>query len=88
MSAAPFIEHFSALAPGYDAVMSDVWGVIHNGVAATPEACDAVVRFRACGGTVALITKAPRPGAVVARFLDKLAVPREAYDTIVSSGAN
>jgi HAD superfamily hydrolase (TIGR01459 family) len=86
MSAAPFIEHFSALAPGYDAVMSDVWGVIHNGVAATPEACDALVRFRASGGTVALITNAPRPGAVVARFLDKLAVPREAYDTIVSSG--
>ena len=25
---------------GYDAVLSDVWGVIHNGVAATPAACD------------------------------------------------
>ncbi len=83
---APLIEHFSALAPQYDAVMSDVWGVIHNGIAATPAACDALIRFRAKGGTVALITNAPRPGAVVTRFLDKLGVSREVYDTIVSSG--
>jgi HAD superfamily hydrolase (TIGR01459 family) len=81
-----FVERFATLAAGYDAVFSDVWGVIHNGVAATPEACDALMRFRATGGTVALITNAPRPGAVVAKFLDKLAVPRDAYDAIVSSG--
>ena len=29
-------DHFSALAGNYDAVLSDVWGVVHNGVAATP----------------------------------------------------
>ena len=86
MSAIPFAERFAPLAAGYDAVLSDVWGVIHNGVVATPEPCDALMRFRAKGGTVALITNAPRPGAVVTRFLDKLNVPREAYDTIVSSG--
>ena len=86
MSAIPFVESFATLATGYDAVLSDVWGVIHNGVAATPEPCDALMRFRAKGGTVALITNAPRPGAVVTQFLDKLDVPREAYDTIVSSG--
>ena len=86
MSAIPFAESFAPLAAGYDAVLSDVWGVIHNGVVATPEPCDALMRFRAKGGTVVLITNAPRPGAVVTRFLDKLNVPREAYDTIVSSG--
>jgi HAD superfamily hydrolase (TIGR01459 family) len=81
-----FSERFSALAAGYDAVLSDVWGVIHNGVAAFPEACDALARFRAGGGRVVLITNAPRPGAVVVKLLDRLAVPREAYDAIVSSG--
>ena len=79
-------DHFSRLAPSYDAVLSDVWGVVHNGVAAFPAACDALSRFRAAGGSVVLITNAPRPGEVVARMLDKLAVPRAAYDTIVSSG--
>lgn len=81
-----FIENFSTLAGGYDAVLSDVWGVIHNGVVATGAACDALTRFRQSGGTVILITNAPRPGEVVTKFLDKLAVPRAAYDGIVSSG--
>ena len=81
-----FTERFSTLADGYDAVLSDVWGVIHNGVAATEAACDALTRFRATGGTVMLITNAPRPGEVVLKFLDNLKVPRTAYDGIVSSG--
>jgi HAD superfamily hydrolase (TIGR01459 family) len=80
------IERFSGLAQAYDVVLSDVWGVIHNGVAAFAEACEALVRFRAQGGTVVLITNAPRPGAVVVKLLDRLAVPHEAYDAIVSSG--
>jgi HAD superfamily hydrolase (TIGR01459 family) len=86
MSIPAITDHFSRLAPSYDAVLSDVWGVVHNGVAAFPAACDALARFRAAGGRVVLITNAPRPGEVVARMLDKLAVPRAAYDTIVSSG--
>jgi HAD superfamily hydrolase (TIGR01459 family) len=85
-AAPPFIDRFSLLANGYDAVLSDVWGVVHNGVASFPAACDALTRFRAQGGTVVLITNAPRPGEVVAKLLDRLAVPRTAYDTIVSSG--
>jgi HAD superfamily hydrolase (TIGR01459 family) len=85
--AAPSLtERLSALAGDYDVMLSDVWGVIHNGVAATAPACDALIRFREQGGTVILITNAPRPGEVVTRFLDKLSVPRDAYDGIVSSG--
>jgi HAD superfamily hydrolase (TIGR01459 family) len=81
------ISHFAPIASGYDIVLSDVWGVVHNGVAATPEACDALTRFRKQGGSVVLITNAPRPGEVVASLtLDQLGVPREAYDGIVSSG--
>jgi HAD superfamily hydrolase (TIGR01459 family) len=81
------LRAFAPLAAGYDVVLSDVWGVVHNGVVATPEACDALVRFRQDGGTVVLITNAPRPGDVVARItLDRFGVPRAAYDGIVSSG--
>jgi HAD superfamily hydrolase (TIGR01459 family) len=82
----PISSHFAALASGYDVVLSDVWGVVHNGIAATAEACDALTRFRAGGGTVVLITNAPRPGANVRAILDRLAVPHSAYDAIVSSG--
>ncbi len=83
----PIISHFAPLAAGYDVVLSDVWGVVHNGVVATAEACDALARFRQQGGTVVLITNAPRPGEVVVRtMLDRLNVPHAAYDGIVSSG--
>ena len=81
-----FTSRFASLAPHYDVLLSDVWGVVHNGVAATPESCDALIRFRDAGGTVVLITNAPRPGEVVQSFIDRLKVPRTAYDHIVSSG--
>jgi len=45
-----FTERLSTLAGGYDVVLSDVWGVLHNGVAATVPACDALTRFRGQGG--------------------------------------
>jgi HAD superfamily hydrolase (TIGR01459 family) len=81
-----FTDHFSALAPDYDVVLSDVWGVVHNGVAAFPEACDALTRFREAGGTVVLITNAPRPNGVVATQVAQFGAPRSIYDAIVSSG--
>ncbi|MFL6797595.1 MAG: TIGR01459 family HAD-type hydrolase [Xanthobacteraceae bacterium] len=79
-------EHFAPLAVSYAVVLCDVWGVVHNGLAAAPDACDALLRFRASGGTVVLITNAPRPGAVVRSMLDRLGVPRDCYEGIVSSG--
>jgi len=82
----PLILHFETLAADYDVLLSDVWGVVHNGLAAFPHACDALMRARARGAAVILITNAPRPSAVVARQLEKLHVPRETYDAIVSSG--
>ena len=87
MSSLPtLISKFSTIASDYDVVLSDVWGVIHNGIASHPHACDALMRMRARGGVVVLITNAPRPSEVVARQLERLHVPRETYDAIVSSG--
>ena len=74
------------LASAYDLILCDVWGVIHNGVTHHPAAVDALLRFRAGGGTVVLVTNAPAPASQVLRRLDKLAVPRDAFDTIATSG--
>lgn len=81
-----YLNGLSEIAADYDVLLCDVWGVIHNGVAHFPKATDALQRFRANGGTVILITNAPRPSAKVVSFLDKLSVPRDAYDAVVSSG--
>lgn len=79
-------DRFSALAPAYDVVLSDVWGVLHAGVAAYPEAVEALRSYRAAGGKVILLTNAPRPGPSVSLQLDTFGLPRDAYDGIVSSG--
>lgn len=82
----PLIHHFSALAPDYDVLLCDVWGVVHNGLEAYAPSCDALMRMRAMGGTVVLITNSPRPSDQVGRQLGRLHVPAETYDAIVSSG--
>ncbi len=86
MTALRFIEKLRELVDGVDVVLSDIWGVVHNGLVAFPEACDALHTFRGRGGTVILITNAPRPADSVQRQLRKLGVPDETYDAIVSSG--
>ena len=63
-----------------------MWGVVHNGVELFPQAAEALGRFRARGGTVVLITNAPRPAGPIIRQLDELGAPRDAYDAIVTSG--
>jgi HAD superfamily hydrolase (TIGR01459 family) len=86
MTALRFIEHLHDLATGRDVVLSDIWGVVHNGLVSFPEACAALKTFRTGGGTVILITNAPRPADAVQRQLRKFGVPDDTYDGIASSG--
>ena len=76
----------STLADRYDVLLCDVWGVIHNGVESYPEACQALVNWRAHHGPVILISNSPRPSAAVVEQLDALGVPREAWSAFVTSG--
>jgi HAD superfamily hydrolase (TIGR01459 family) len=80
------VAGLSALAPRYDVLLCDVWGVIHNGRESFPAACAALARFRAERGPVVLISNAARPHAPVIEQLDALGVPREAWSHIVTSG--
>ena len=76
----------SALAGRYDALLSDVWGVIHNGRESFPGPCEALARWRETHGPVVLISNAARPAAEVAVQLDGLGVPRAAWSALVTSG--
>jgi HAD superfamily hydrolase (TIGR01459 family) len=81
-----FVERLRDLVDGVEVILSDIWGVVHNGLEAFPEACEALHTFRSKGGTVILITNAPRPADSVQRQLRKLGVTDDTYDAIVSSG--
>ena len=76
----------SSLAPRYPGILSDVWGVVHNGITPHWSAVEALIAYRQGGGRVVLITNAPRPGNFIIAQLDAMGVPREAYDALVSSG--
>jgi HAD superfamily hydrolase (TIGR01459 family) len=86
MTTLRFAERLRDLVGDVEVLLSDIWGVVHNGLVAFPEACNALHSFREQGGTVILITNAPRPAASVQRQLRKLGVADEVYDAIVSSG--
>jgi HAD superfamily hydrolase (TIGR01459 family) len=86
MSSPRLITGLSELAPEYDALICDVWGVIHDGHKAHPKAAEALTNFRAKHGPVVLLTNAPRLPAEVAALCAEYGVPPGCYDTIVSSG--
>ena len=81
-----FVERLRDVVGGVEVVLSDIWGVVHNGLESFPEACAALHTYRQQGGVVILITNAPRPADSVQRQLRKLGVADETYDAIVSSG--
>src|SRR5579862_9668681 len=86
MTGLRFVERLRDVAAGVDVLLSDIWGVVRNGLEAFPEACEALHNHRSRGGPVILITNAPRPADSVQRQLRKLHVADETYDAIVSSG--
>ncbi|MGE3711771.1 MAG: TIGR01459 family HAD-type hydrolase, partial [Hyphomicrobiaceae bacterium] len=61
MASIEIIEHAGKLLSRYDVIVSDVWGVVHDGARAYADACEAFARFRARGGTVLLLSNAPMP---------------------------
>ena len=70
----------------YDVLYCDLWGCLHNGLELYPAAVAALREFRAKGGAVVLMTNAPRTHGTVARRLDRMGLPGDAFDVIVASG--
>jgi HAD superfamily hydrolase (TIGR01459 family) len=74
------------IAAGHDALICDVWGVLHNGARVHHAAVDALNRFRADFGPVVLLSNAPRPISALEEQFAKLGLPHDCYDAIVTSG--
>src|SRR5271170_5919965 len=80
------ISGLGEISDRYDAILCDIWGVLHNGLASFAPASAALASFRRRGGVVVLITNAPRPSPPIHRQVLRLGVPPEAFDAIVTSG--
>lgn len=82
----PILASLSEIAPRYGALLCDVWGCYHDGVAPYPAAVAALRAFRAQGGVVLLLTNAPRPASAVRAHLLSMGAPEDSWDAIVTSG--
>ena len=80
------IQSLSQIGGDYDVLFCDLWGCLHNGKQPYPAAVAALQAFRQGGGKVVLMTNAPRPNQFVIAQLDRMGVPRDAWDRVVSSG--
>jgi HAD superfamily hydrolase (TIGR01459 family) len=80
------IETLDEIADRYQALFVDLWGCLHDGRRAYPQAVEALRHYKALGGTVLLLTNAPRHRASVEKQLGRLGVPEDCWDTIATSG--
>ena len=80
------INSLSEISDRYEALFVDLWGCVHNGVAAIPSAVEALQGYRQRGGAVILVTNAPRSRHEVAKQLERFGVPQDAWDDIATSG--
>ena len=80
------ITALSDISDAYDALFVDLWGCVHDGVRALPDAVAALQAYRAKGGTVALVSNSPRARKGIEKQLAEFGISPEAWDTIATSG--
>jgi len=74
------------LSERYPVWFCDIWGVVHDGMRPNPVTVDTLIRHRRGGGTVILITNAPRPADMIAAHLKGMGCDEGISDAIVTSG--
>ncbi len=80
------ITGLSSVIDRYDALLLDLWGVIHDGTHLYPDVQETLVALRSAGKKIIFISNAPRRAAKAAVVLNQLGVKREWYDDIITSG--
>jgi len=81
------IAGLGTLAHGFDALLCDVWGVVHDGIQGFPDALDCLDRWRASGRKVVLVSNSPRPNQSLEAQLRDFGVRKGIhFDGVLSAG--
>ncbi|MBN8197751.1 TIGR01459 family HAD-type hydrolase [Thalassospira povalilytica] len=88
MRTAPYemINGLSEVIGKYDAVILDLWGVVHDGVKAYPNSVNALEALKAAKIPVALLSNVPRRSSVVIERMENMGIARDLYSVIAASG--
>ena len=82
----PLLPGIGPLIGEYDAVIIDLWGVVHDGVKLYPGVADCLRKLAESGKPYGMLTNAPRRAAAIADSMEQMGLPRELYPVIMSSG--
>jgi HAD superfamily hydrolase (TIGR01459 family) len=82
----PILAGMSSLAADFDGFVVDLWGVLHDGVRAFPDALDCLARLSAAGKRILILSNAPRRAAEVAARCAEMGLTSDTYDLLMSSG--
>ena len=86
MTPPKILTGLSEIAADYDALLCDIWGVLHNGQAPFDGVDDALETYRREGGQVLLLSNAPRPGPSALKRLHAVGNRDTSFDDILTSG--
>ena len=86
MSLPQMLTGLADIAENYDALIVDIWGVLHNGQAPFEGVDAALLNYRQQGGKVLLLSNAPRPGTSAVKRLEAIGNRRDGFDDILTSG--
>ncbi len=81
-----FNKSFKEITSNYEYFVFDVWGVIHDGVHAYPNATQTIIDLKREGKKICFLSNAPRRAFKVAEVLKKYGIEQNYYDFILTSG--
>ena len=82
----PVVRGMATIAADYDALILDLWGVVHDGVAPFDGVIDCLARLRHAAKRVIILSNAPRRSRHSAARLDAMAIGADSYSAIITSG--
>ncbi len=85
-AAVPLHDGLAGLAERYDGFIVDLWGVLHDGVTAFPEAVACLEQVKVRGKGIWILSNAPRRAQSVAERNAALGIPAALADGVMSSG--
>jgi len=85
-AAVPVYSGIGTLIDGYDGVILDLWGVVHDGRTPYPDAIPTLERLMASGKQVVMLSNAPRRSTAVIKGMTDIGIARTLYHDVLSSG--
>lgn len=80
------VPGLAGLAARHPFLISDLWGVIHDGREAFPAALDALARYRAGGGRTIILSNSPQRSDILRPMLARKGIDARVHDRLITSG--